>query len=75
MNIMNVSVCIIPPSVNPCVKESKSLRPTEICPNPGSVAELLGGILENQMKFRLNLSFPDSCLHEDSLLEMIRRGL
>ncbi len=26
------------------------------------------------MKFRLNLSFPDSCMHGDSILEMIRRG-
>ncbi len=71
---MNIGVCIIPPNVNPCVKESKSLRPTEMCPNPGSGAEILGGILENVMKFRLNLSFSPSCTHGDSILEMIRRG-
>ncbi len=70
---MNIAVRIFPPVIYPCVKESKSLRPTEMCPNPGIIAEILGGILENQMRLRLNLTFLQF-RSGNSSLDMIRRG-
>ncbi len=71
---MNIGVRVLPPVINPCVKESKSLAPTEMCPNPGVGAEILGGIIEKLMKLRLNLTFSQSCTSGDSFLDMIRKG-